>query len=143
MIGGFQVGPFQPAYQQGAAATGGGLNRRRRRRYYVEIDGQQFEVQGLEHARALLDRAKETARSHAQALAQTAVQTARKSGSKPVALPTPTIRSPDPELKPLIHQARLDMNALYRQAAIDAELSLLLMRQMQDDDDEETLLLLM
>ena len=92
MIGGFQVGPFQPAYQQGSAATGGGLNRKRRRRYYVEIDGQSFEVQGLDHARALLDRAKEVARTHAETLAKAAVQTARKTGDKPVPLPTPTIR---------------------------------------------------
>jgi hypothetical protein len=116
---------------------------RKTRRYFIEIDGQTFEVRDAQHAQALLDRAREMALAHAQELAAKAVQTSRKMGKKPVALPTPVIRSPDPELAPVIRRARKAINEVYRGAAIDAELALLLARSLADEDEEEALLLLM
>lgn len=115
----------------------------RRRRYYVEIDGRPFEVSGAEHARALLERAKETAQAHAEQLAREKVPTVIKRGSKPVALPTPKITTNDPELKQVVHEARTQINQVYRNAAIDAELALLLARRLAEEDEEEAILLLM
>lgn len=145
----FQVGAFQPAFQQIATSTGqtpaGRPSRAKRKRYFVEIDGETFEVRSPEHAQALLERAREVAQAHATEVAQQVVPQKRKTGSKPVPLPTPAISSPDPELQPLITQARKAINEIYRQAAIDAELAFLmaLKRQRELDDDDEEFLLLM
>lgn len=130
------------------SSTGAGSNKRHKRRYYVEIDGQQFEVDSAQHAQALLERAAETAKQVAAEVAAEVVPRKRKSAAstKPVALPTPRISSPDPELADMVRQARIAINETYRKAAIDAELALLMALQRQrdnDDDDDETLLLLM
>lgn len=117
--------------------------RSKRRHYFVEIDGQGFEVRDVQHAQALLDRAREMATRHAQELAAAVVQPARKQGRKPVALPTPKIDSPDPELTEVIRQARKAINEVYRSAALDTELAMLLARAMAEEDEEEALLLLM
>lgn len=116
---------------------------RKKRRAYVEIDGQQFEVTGPDHAKALLDRAREMAQSHARELAAKTVPASRKVGKKPVALPTPRITSPDPELREVIREARQAINTVYRQAAIDTELAVLMARKLAEEDEEEALLLLM
>lgn len=152
-IGGFQVGPFQLAFQQAAGATSVGAGRpskgtARRKRYYVDIDGETFEVSSPEHARALLERAAEMAQQVAAEVAAEVVPQRRKSATstKPVALPTPRISSPDPELADAIRQARIAINEIYRKAAINAELALLMALQRQreqDDDDDEAILLLM
>lgn len=116
---------------------------KRRRLYYVEIDGQQFQVDSPSHAVALLDKARETARAHAEALARAAVPKSRKVGRKPVALPTPRISSPDPDLREVVATARKAINEVYRSAALDTELALLLARRLAEEDEEEALLLLM
>lgn len=116
---------------------------RQRKRYFVEIDGQTFEVDGPEHAKALFDRAREIAASHAQEIAAKAVQSVRKVGKRPVSLPTPQITSPDPELREVVREARKQFNELYRSSAIDAELALLMARQLELEDEEEALLLLL
>lgn len=119
--------------------------RKTRRRYYVEIDGQPFEVADVEHARALLDRAREIAKSHAEQLTRETVsrETFRKLGKKPVAIPTPRISSPNPELRQIISEARTALNEVYRSTALDTELALLLARRLAEDDEEEAILLLM
>lgn len=117
--------------------------RKTKRRYYVEIDGQSFEVSDVHHARAVLERAREVARTHAQEIAQRLVPQKKRTGARPVALPTPRIASPDPELIEVIREARTAINAVYRQASIDAELALLLARRLAEEDEEEALLLLM
>ena len=63
-------------------------------------------------------------------------------GKKPIALPTPRIASPDPELKEIVQQARKAINEVYRSAAIDTELAALLARRLAEEDEEEALLLL-
>jgi len=80
---------------------------------------------------------------HAKELAEQAVQKSRKVGKKPVALPTPQISSPDPELRNVIREARQKINAVYRQAAIDTELALLMARKLAEEDEEEAILLLL
>jgi hypothetical protein len=116
-----------------------------RKRYVVEIDGQHFDVDGPEHARALLDRAREVAALHARELADEKVsrETIRRTGKRPIALPTPRIASPNPELREVVRTARKQINALYRSTAIDTELALLMARQLELEDEEEALLLLM
>lgn len=133
--------------EEAEALEEGGLRTKRsretRKRYYVEIDQQRFEVSSPTHAQALLERAKEVARTHAQEVAERAVQKKRKPSKKPVTLPTPSISSPNPELKGAIQQAQAQINEVYRRAALDAELALLFARRMAEEDEEETLLLLM
>ncbi len=141
----FQPIAFQPAFQQVAAAsTGAGRPSRRRRRYVVEIDGQMFEAQSVEHAQAILDRARELAQTAAEEVAAEVVpvKAVRKVGKKPIALPTPTISSPDPELADAVRAARVAINETYRRAALEAELAYWMARQ-ADEDEEEALLLLM
>jgi len=115
----------------------------RRRRKFIEIDDKLFEVRDAQHAQALLERAREVAVRHAQELAAETVPATRKMGKKPVRLRTPAISSPDPELAPVIRQARKAINEVYRSAAIDAELALLLARALEEQDEEDALLLLM
>jgi hypothetical protein len=117
--------------------------RKKKRRYVVEIDGQQFEVESPSHAVSLLDRAREVARSHAEELAAKAVSTSRKVGRKPVPIPSPRISSPDPELREIVREARKAINAVYKTAALDTELALLMARRLAEEDEEEALLLLM
>jgi hypothetical protein len=114
-----------------------------RKRYFVEVDGQIFEVGDVQHAQALLDRAREVALRHAQELAAKAVPIRRKVGRKAIPLPTPRISSPDPELKEIVREARQKINAVYKQAAVDTELAYLMARQLEQEDEEEALLLLM
>lgn len=116
---------------------------RKRRHSYVEIDGQRFAVDGPEHARALLERAREVAANHARGLAEAAVAKAPRRGTKPVAIATPRIESPDPELAPVIREARLAINKLYRETALDVELAALMHKHLAQEDEDEELLLLM
>jgi trans-2-enoyl-CoA reductase len=112
---------------------------------FVEIDNETFEVRDAQHAQALLDRAREMAQVHAQKLAEKMVsrETNRKVGKKPVSLPTPRISSPDPELREVVRQARKAINEVYRSAAIDTELAMLMLRKVQEEDEEEAILLLL
>lgn len=115
----------------------------RRKRYYIEIDGQTFDVPSIADAETLLTRAKALALNHAQQAAEHIVSRGTQSGSKPIALPTPTIRSPNPELRDLIHETHEIINNVYRSTAIDAELAALLTRALAEQDEEEALLVLM
>jgi hypothetical protein len=116
--------------------------RPRRRHYFVEIDGQSFQVTSPDHAGALLERAREIAATHARQIAEEAARTTRKVGKRPIALPTPRISSPDEELAQVISNARTLFNELYRTAAIEAELAYLMQRAMDDDEDDALLLLI-
>lgn len=114
----------------------------KRKRYFVEIDGQNFEVDSPSHAQALLERARDMAARHAQELAQTTVQVSRRVGKKPIALPTPRITSDAPELKEVVREARQKINEVYRSAAIGAELALLMARAIEEEEEEAILLLM-
>jgi hypothetical protein len=128
-----------PVVEQGLKPAG----RSKRKHYFVDIDDQTFEVSSPAHAKALLERARDVAARHAQEIAAQAVQSTRKMGKKPIALPTPKITSPDPELREIVSAARRSINDLYRSAAIDVELAVLLARKLADEDEEDALLLLM
>jgi hypothetical protein len=118
--------------------------RSKRKRSFVEIDGQQFEVRNAQHARALLERAREVAVTHAKELAAEIVaREANRKSTKPVRLPTPSITTEAPELQEVVREARKSFNELYRSTAIDTELALLLARKLADEDEEDALLLLL
>jgi hypothetical protein len=118
---------------------------KRKRRYEVEIDGQIFPVESPEHARALLEQAKELALKQAPQKAEAVVAQrikAKAPEGKPIRVPVPQIYTPDPELISLVSRARIDINKMYRDAALAAEIALRLKMQEIDDDDDEILMLL-
>lgn len=119
-----------------------GSTKHRKRRQYVEIDGQQFEVSGIEEARALLQRARAIAERQAEERAAKAEKVLAKRESIPrVKIKKPDIRVPEPmraELVPLID----DIKRLYARAAELAELRLLMLKAEQDDEEDELFLLL-
>jgi len=115
---------------------------KKRRRFFVSIDDQTFEVRDAQLAQALLDRARELARAHAETLAREKLERSRKRGRKPIALPTPQISSPDPELREVVREARKAINEVYRTTAIDVELAALLASRLAQEDEDELLLLM-
>lgn len=115
---------------------------RRRKRYEVEIDGRVFEVDGPEHALALLDQAKELARQQAPLIAERIAEK-RVRTNKPVHTPAPAITTSDVELREIVAQARKAIVDVYRMAAVEAEIRLRMEKQRRDDEDEDDILLLL
>lgn len=116
--------------------------RRTKRRYYVEIDGQQFDVanaadalQLLDRARALAERAAETAATKVQAKA------ARAAKPRPIRLQAPKVVA-SPELQIDLAPIRQDLARIYDRAGAIAELRLLLQRAIEEDEEEAILLLM-
>lgn len=118
---------------------GGGIKKRPQRRYYVEIDGQQFTVDGPNEALQLLQRAKELAEAAAEESAK-AVERKTTGQPKPIKLQAPKVVA-SPELKIDLAPIRQELRQIYDAAAVNAELRLLLKRA-EEEDEEETLLLL-
>jgi hypothetical protein len=119
---------------------------RRVRRYILEIDGQEFVVHSAAEAQALLERARALASEAAQALAERsagrAILRARVVGKAPqIELRPPTVTGP-PELSAEVLAARAAIEQIYRDAAMLAEIRLL-MAYMAERDEEEVLLLAM
>ena len=147
MHGGFQVGPFQINYQQEEAAVSTGAGRRRRRRrYIVEVDGKEFEVESAQQALAILDRAREDARAAAaiaatEALNKIAPKALRVGKTRKLLLKAPEIIG-SVELHADIKRANDAIRQIYLQAAMDAELQLLMLLQ-QQREEEETIIMLM
>jgi hypothetical protein len=121
--------------------TQAGSNKRRRR-YYVEVDGQAFEVDSAQQASRILDRARELAVEAAQEAAKKIeVKAARATKPRPIKLQAPKI-SASPELKLDLAPIRQEIAQIYDSAAALAEMRVLMQRAM-DEDEEETILLLM
>ena len=119
--------------------------RKRRRKLEVEIDGQVFEVESLDHAQALLDRAKAIALSKAAEIVEPIVEKRMASmppKGRPIRVPAPQISTHSDELVSMVVRFRHEIAKIYRQAALDAEIRLRLQLQEIDDDDETILLLL-
>ena len=106
---------------------------KRRRRYFVEIDGQEFDVDDIEEARQLLDKAK--------ALASQVVTEARNSITVKPGLKVPQIRTPNKELVPAIQEARKEIRDLYAELQRDLEIRFLIARA--DEDEEEAVIRLL
>lgn len=115
--------------------SGAGRPKRPRRRLLVEIDGQDFEVSSAEEASILLARAK--------ALATQAIEKARKA---PVridrGIQRPRISTPDPELIPVVQQARQEIRSLYDELSMELEIAAL-MRKRDEEEEEAIIRLLM
>lgn len=140
MIGGFQVGAFQLAYQQtgGGSQTGqtpAGSAGKRKRHYYVEIDGRNFPVESVDHARAVLDHAKRIALQTAQERVDQKVTR----GARRIGLASPRIVTNAPvDVAPY----REAINHAYEQAKIAAQIRLLMEQRDLEDDDESFIMLM-
>lgn len=128
------------AFYVEVAVANTGAGRSRRRRYLVEIDGQDFEVSGIDEAQALLERAK--------AVATKAIEKASSAPSTRVArgrpgIPRPVIRTADPELKAVVRQAQFEIAEIYDSAVRDMEIRALLAKREEEDEEEALIRLLM
>jgi hypothetical protein len=116
--------------------------RKTRKRYYVEIDGQAFDVASASEALQLLERARALAEVAAETKAKKVeARAARAQKPRPIRLAAPTVTA-SPELQLDLAPIRQDLARIYDSAAALAEMRVLLQRAI-DDDEEETLLLLM
>jgi hypothetical protein len=127
------------------SSTGGKPKPRKPRRLLVQIDGQDFEVSSVEEARSLLEKAKTLAVEAAEETVVERTAARVKRGKRPKVV-TPEITTDAQELKSLVSTYRDDIEAIYRQMAIDAEIGQLLrlkwQRELDDDDDEALFVLL-
>jgi hypothetical protein len=115
---------------------------RKRRRYYVEIDGQQFDVANANEAQQILERARALAEVAAESAAKKVqAKAARAAKPRPIRLAAPKVTA-SPELRLDLAPIRRDIARIYDDAAALAELRLLLQRAI-DEDEEEFLLLIM
>jgi hypothetical protein len=108
----------------------------RRQRLVVEIDDELFEVESVEHARALLDQAKELSKETAKAKSQViAAKVFSLGDTKPITSYVPKIRieSAAPEVKAIAQEFQNDIAAIY-EAAISAAIHR--MRAIREEEDE-------
>jgi hypothetical protein len=118
---------------------------KRKRRLEVEIDGQVFEVESIQQAQALLDRAREIAQAKALEIVSPLVEQRLRDKppeGKPIRVPAPKVYTADAELQEIVIRARHSIAKVYRQAALDAEIRLRIQLQEIEDDDEDLLMLL-
>lgn len=119
-----------------------GAGRSKRRRYYVEIDGQAFDVANAADARQLLDRARALAERAAETKAQKVeAKAARSPKPRPIRIEPPKITA-SPELGLDLAPIRRDIARIYDSAAAMAELRVLLLRAIEEDEEESILLLM-
>lgn len=148
MIGGFQVGAFQPAYQQEA---GGGYPKpagriaRKRRRYTIRIDGQLFNADSDEEALQILNQAQVlaeiAARKKADSIVERALPKAVMLGKvKPIEMKAPSITVPQ-DLQAVADRVSEAIARTYADESANAELRLLLALRAAEDEEEEFLLL--
>lgn len=120
-------------------SAGGGVSKRKRR-YFVQIDGQDFEVRGAEHAKQVLQHAVAVAEQAAER--QVAVSRKRTKAGK--------VRKIEPRLPEIRTDAPIDLEPYeraieqaYRKVAHIAELRLLLEAQARQEDEEAAAYLLL
>jgi hypothetical protein len=114
----------------------------RRRRYYVEIDGQQFDVANASEAQQLLSRARALAEVAAESKAKKVeAKAARAAKPRPIRIQAPKITA-SPELQLDLTSFRQDIARIYDSAAAIAELRLLLLRAIEEEEEEAILLLM-
>ena len=133
-----------PATVQGLAAAaqkGAGSKKRRNTKYFAEINGEPVVFNTFQEARtyfqAQVDKARESVSS------QTDRQAKRIRRGKKVLVEAPVITKPSEAIQPLVSDYREDMESIYRQIAIDAELRELMRRKMMEEDEEDALFVLL
>lgn len=136
-----QTAPEPQPEPEVVAQTAAGKSRKRRR-LFVEIDGQQFEVESAQHAQAILERAKALAVQAAEEAA-TEIAVKRKPTAKVAAvkIEAPKIKA-SPELKLNLAPIRNELAQVYDRVAMELELRLLLERQAAEDEEEAVFLLM-
>lgn len=128
-----------PVVETGPTPAG----RKKRRKYVIEVDEQEFIVDSIEQAQALLDRARELAKQTAEKAAEQALKDATP---RAVSLgKVKRIKIKPPEITGSrgigIPETREQIKSIYADAAVVAELRLLLL--MQELDEEEAILALL
>jgi hypothetical protein len=101
--------------------------------YRITVDGQVFHFRTMAGALAFLDKAKELAQ--AVALAQTRAATVAK-------LVPPKITAPR-ELRAAVIETKREIAAIYKSAAIDIEIAMLMALSQRRDDENDLSILLM
>lgn len=127
-------GAAPPAPEQATQTPAG--RKRRRERLVVEIDDELFEVESVEHARALLEQAKELSKETAKAKSQAiAAKVVSIGDTKTISAYVPQIRieSAAPEVKAIAQEFQSDIAAIY-EAAIT--LAVQRMKAMREEEDE-------
>jgi hypothetical protein len=126
------LGP-QPAASEHPAGRA-----RRRKRFTVEIDGQDFDVNNVAEARALLERAKSLAEQAAAKDIPRQLKRAKRR-KRAVRISAPVITTNAPELQPLVAKYSTDIGAIYKQMALDAEIRDLLRKKLLEEDEEDAI----
>lgn len=130
---GFWAESDAPAVEPASNAAG---RPSRRRRYFVEIDGQEFDVSGPEEALELLNRAKK--------LAAYDVEQKRNISARVMpGVRMPQIRTPNKELVPVVQQARKEIRDLYAGLKRDLEIRFLMAKREEEEEEEAIIRLLM
>jgi hypothetical protein len=125
-----------------ATNTGGSAKRQHRKRYYVEIDGQYFEVNSQAEAeQQILERALSLATEVAEQASERSIKRVRR-GKQAVTPSLPSMSS-SPELAPIVDEYRKKIDAIYRQIAIDAEIRELMRVKFAEQDEEEAIFVLL
>jgi hypothetical protein len=125
-----------------ATPEGGSARRQHRKRYYVEIDGQYFEVNSQAEAeQQILERALSLATEVAEEASERSIKRVRR-GKQAVTPSLPSMSS-SPELAPIVDQYREKITAIYRQIAIDAEIRELMRVKFAEQDEEDAIFVLL
>lgn len=110
----------------------------RKHRYFVEIDGQIFHAEDVQHAQAILDHAADLA--HAAATKQADAIAGKIKRARRIGIATPKITTDAPiNLQPYRQRIR----EAYKNAAIEAEMRMhLALAALREDDEAAAMLLL-
>jgi len=123
-----------------------------RRRAIIEIDGQEFFVSSEEEAQALLDKAIEESERIAAIKAEEVVNKRRQRQKRDGYLNKSPIKIDKPEIsfdngvdyaQELMHAFNRKLDEIYRKAAEEAEISLLIKNKIEEEDDEAITYLLL
>lgn len=110
------------------------------------MDGEDFVVESVEEAQALLAQAVQTAEEVAPAVVRKYRRIAAKRKAPETRVPVPVVRvtdGADAALKALVERMQFDIEAAYERAARDEELRLYLVARAREQDEEEAVMLLL
>jgi hypothetical protein len=133
--------PPDPPAEVGQTPAG-----RRKRKYIVEIDGQEFSFDDINQALNLLQKAETLARQTAETQAEQTIQVAlpkalRLGKAEQVQVKAPEIHGSS-ELVKHLSESRARINKVYRDAALAAELRILMALEAEKDDEDAILFLM-
>ncbi len=134
-----------PEPEPEVVATGAG-RKRKHSKVLVEIDGREFWVDSLSEAIALLAKAEKLALVQAERQIEQKVQEALPKAilvgkAEPVRFKEPWFAG-SPELRDELNRAQVKIRKIYKDAAIAAELRILMALE-EEQSDEEVVILLM